>query len=116
MANRGIQVLTEVSGFGKVDSWLQQMILESDEIYLVGTNVEYSIYVEFGTSSTAAQPYLFPAVESALSEVHQIWEDTGYDINATVRTLAFRIEAYAKFRCPVDTGNLRSSISVTRVQ
>jgi len=29
--------------------------------YLVGTNVEYSIYVEFGTYKMRAQPYLLPA-------------------------------------------------------
>ena len=34
----------------------------------VGTNVEYAVSVEFGTSKTAAQPYLEPAVESARSQ------------------------------------------------
>ena len=30
----------------------------------VGTNVEYAPYVEFGTSKAAAQPFLFPALNS----------------------------------------------------
>lgn len=33
------------------------------EVGIVGTNVEYAPYVEFGTSKMGAQPYLFPALE-----------------------------------------------------
>ena len=109
-------MMTQLSGFDACDAWFKSMLLESDVAYLVGTNVEYAIYVEFGTSNQAAQPYLFPAADAALGEVQQIWKETNYDINETVKVLAFRIEAYAKMRCPVDTGNLRASISVTRLQ
>lgn len=31
---------------------------------VVGTNVDYAPHVEFGTSRMAAQPFLFPAMES----------------------------------------------------
>lgn len=31
----------------------------------VGTNVEYGVYVELGTSRAAAQPFLRPAIEAA---------------------------------------------------
>ena len=30
---------------------------------IVGTNVEYASFVEFGTSKQAPQPYLYPALE-----------------------------------------------------
>jgi len=33
-------------------------------IGIVGTNVEYAPYQEFGTSKMAAHPFLFPALES----------------------------------------------------
>jgi HK97 gp10 family phage protein len=33
----------------------------------IGTNVEYAPYVEFGTSHSAAQPYLRPALHEAAS-------------------------------------------------
>lgn len=32
---------------------------------IVGTNVEYAPYVEFGTSRTGAQPFLRPALQAA---------------------------------------------------
>ena len=32
---------------------------------IVGTNVTYAPYVEFGTARTAAQPYLRPALQAA---------------------------------------------------
>ena len=47
---------------------------ESDEAYL-GTNVDYSIYVEFGTSKMAAQPYLRPAYDARKEHTKQIMED-----------------------------------------
>ncbi len=33
-------------------------------IGIVGTNVEYASFQEFGTSKMAAQPFLFPALEA----------------------------------------------------
>lgn len=38
----------------------------------VGTNVEYAVYQEMGTSKVAAQPYLRPAVENHLNEYKKI--------------------------------------------
>lgn len=116
MPKGSIKVFTELSGFAAADAWLKDMIMQAGPVYLVGSAVEYSVYVEFGTSKMAAQPYLFPAAEAALQEIHQIWENVGYDIHALIRTLALRIEAYAKMRCPVDTGNLRASITAERIK
>jgi len=80
--------------------------------YRVGTNVEYAIYVEFGTSSNQAQPYLRPAVEQAMAEIDQISWDSPEEL---VEKLALRIESYAKDNTPVDTGNLQGSIKAERV-
>jgi HK97 gp10 family phage protein len=33
----------------------------------VGTNVDYAVFVEFGTRHAAAQPYMRPAFANALS-------------------------------------------------
>lgn len=33
------------------------------DVGIVGTNVEYAIYQEFGTIKMGAQPFLFPALE-----------------------------------------------------
>lgn len=41
----------------------------------IGTNVEYSPYVELGTSKMAAQPYLKPAVADHVKTYKNIMED-----------------------------------------
>lgn len=79
--------------------------------YSVGTNVSYSIHVEYGTSEMAAQPYLRPAAEQAKRDVPAI--AAGSDsIDQTVQRVALRVEDIAKRVVPVDSGNLRSSIAV----
>lgn len=46
---------------------------DDDKVY-IGTNVEYSSYVCFGTSRTPARPYLRPALENHMSEYETIIE------------------------------------------
>ena len=41
-----------------------QTEMESDLTAVVGTNVEYAPYVEYGTYKMAARPYLGPAAEA----------------------------------------------------
>ena len=41
---------------------------------VIGTNVEYAAYVEFGTSKMAAQPYLKPAAMDHSAEYRAIAE------------------------------------------
>ena len=82
--------------------------------YRVGTNVEYAVYVEFGTSRMEAQPYLRPAAEQAVAELDQIADDID-NADELVEELALKIEEYAKERAPVDTGKLRASITAQRV-
>lgn len=45
-----------------------------DDTAYIGTNVEYAPYVEFGTSKTAAQPYLRPAAQNHSEEYKRIIE------------------------------------------
>lgn len=40
-----------------------------DLTYYVGSNVEYAVFVEFGTYKMAAKPYLRPAMKRAVAEV-----------------------------------------------
>jgi hypothetical protein len=83
--------------------------------YVVGTNVEYSVYVEYGTSEQRAQPYLRPALEQALREF-DTYASEADSAEELVENLALRVEAIAKEEVPVDTGNLRGSIEAERVQ
>ena len=43
-----------------------------EEKAVIGTNVEYGIFVEKGTSRQRAQPYLTPAVENNISTIKEI--------------------------------------------
>lgn len=40
----------------------------------IGTNVEYAAYVEYGTSKTAAQPFIKPAVNDHQAQYKKIFE------------------------------------------
>lgn len=45
---------------------------EPNDVYVeIGTNVEYSKYLEFGTSHNPPYPWLFPAVEMKRSEIKE---------------------------------------------
>lgn len=46
-----------------------------EDFEVVGTNVEYAPYVEYGTSRMKAQPYIKPAVEEHAEEYKQIFEE-----------------------------------------
>ena len=92
-----------------------QARIDGPVTYVVGTPVEYSVYVEFGTSRMAAQPYLRPAVEQAARNIPAIFRDAN-SMAAGIAQLALEIERVAKQLCPVDTGTLRSSISAERIR
>ena len=47
-----------------------------DTSVIVGTNVEYAPYVEYGTSRQRAQPYLKPSVQDHLEEYKSIIENS----------------------------------------
>lgn len=83
--------------------------------YRVGTNAEYAIYVEYGTSWNQAQPFMRPAVEQALANIDRIANQAD-SADELVERLALEIEANAKDNAPVDTGNLRASIEAERVK
>lgn len=48
--------------------------LAGDKQVQIGSDVEYAIYVEKGTSKQKAQPYLTPAVENNIAEIKRIFE------------------------------------------
>jgi hypothetical protein len=94
-------------------------LLEYEEFgtvkYVVGTNVRYSIYVEYGTSRMEAQPYLRPAIEDAVRSLDSYIEDVD-DAEEVCQKLALHVERVAKEEVPVDTGNLKNSIEAERVR
>lgn len=95
-AIRGIETIK--SGFTKETAWI------------VGVGAEYGAYVELGTSQMEAQPYLFPAARYVMRTKYDEIAAQADSLDSLVELLAIEIEAEAKRRAPVDTGNLRSSI------
>lgn len=82
--------------------------------YIVGTDVEYAVYVEFGTSRMAAQPYMRPAVKSVVNRKGDQFAEDAESAKDLVKKLALEIEREAKERAPVDTGTLQNSIQAQR--
>jgi phage gpG-like protein len=85
---------------------------QGESTWIVGTDVEYAVYVEFGTSRNRAQPYLRPAVERAVRKLDSL--DVGSP-DEVAQKLALEIEREAKAEAPVDTGALRASISAEKI-
>ena len=83
--------------------------------YVVGTNVEYAVYVEFGTSKMQAQPYLRPAAERVMQQEADAIAADAENTEEVVKRIALAIERHAKEEVPVDTGNLRGSIEAEKV-
>lgn len=83
--------------------------------YVVGSNVEYAAYVEYGTSRQQAQPYIRPAVERAVRSLDE-YADEADSAEELVEALALRIEREAKDAVPVDEGNLKGSIEAERIR
>jgi hypothetical protein len=87
--------------------------------WIVGVGAEYGAYVEFGTRRMRAQPYLFPAarqvVRTQLPALEARARTSPTPLDTLVALLATAIEAEAKRRAPVDTGNLRASIEAAPI-
>ena len=92
---------------------LSSLVDESPD-WVVGTNVAYAAYVEFGTSTQEAQPYLRPAARRVGRNVDAYF-DQADDPEAALKKMALDIEREAKHLAPVDTGNLQNSIEAEQV-
>lgn len=76
--------------------------------YRVGTDVEYSIYQEYGTSTHSAQPHMRPAIDDTRRQLGKI-AATSASLEDYLFKAAVYLEGETKRRAPVDTGRLRAS-------
>lgn len=109
----------ELRGFGETIASFNDVADFADSedvVYVVGTNVEYAAYVEFGTSKMSAQPYLRPAARQVARDPERYISEDYESVTGFIRALALAIEREATQKAPVDTGNLQDSIRAQRVR
>lgn len=76
--------------------------------YRVGTEVDYSIHQEYGTSRHPAQPHMRPAIDDTRRQLGRIAANAD-DLDDYLFKAAVYLEGETKRRAPVDTGRLRAS-------
>lgn len=105
------------AGIGQVVSMFKKLEnMTSASTYVVGVGAEYGAYVEFGTSTMRAQPYLFPAAREVLRTDFETIERQAESLDDLVRLIALEIEAKATKKAPVDTGKLQNSIAAVPLE
>lgn len=100
--------LTGVAQFVDALDDLKDTYTASSDGWVVGTNVEYGLYQEFGTYSQPGTPHVRPGVDATRSGLPRIAAQAS-DLDAFMRLAALQLEEEIKRRAPVDTGNLRAS-------
>lgn len=104
----GMNLLGYASVVGEFNDLADQ--IDDDTTWIVGSNVEYSIYQELGTRHMPPQPYLRPATRKATKQAEEIVKNTD-STEELVKQIALQIERDAAKRAPVgETGNLQASI------
>lgn len=111
MAGWGMNLL----GYSALLKSFNQMIPKGSDVWEIGPNTNYDVYVELGTTRARPQPYVAPGAKKVMSEfaVHEAQAD---DLNDLLRILALSMEREMKFFCPVDTGTLQGSIEAVKVK
>lgn len=107
-----------LAGFTALNAALDDLIdiqLGDDVVYVVGTNVEYAIYQEFGTRSMSSQPFLRPAARSVEREMSSVAGNAN-SVEDAVKLVALEIERRSAQLAPVDTGTLMNSLRSVRIQ
>lgn len=81
---------------------------EDDATWVVGTNVEYGVYLEFGTRDMQPYPWLFPAARHVMASKADRLADESDSTEELVRKVAHAIERQAKENVSADRGSGRS--------
>jgi len=82
--------------------------------YRVTADTDYAVYVEFGTKSQEAQPFMRRATNQAMRNAGSYMEEAD-DVDEFVELLAENIAERAERNAPVDTGTLQNSITVEQL-
>lgn len=117
----------DVDGLDVVDEQLRQAAedLERPGEWLVGTAVEYSVYLEFGTRDRDPKPTFRPALREAQADLESFVArntrttvqaiDTAEELVETVAlALERRIKQLIREKELIDTGAFRASVKAVR--
>lgn len=103
--------LVKAVGLKQVLGGLESLVddLEGDVVYVVGSSVEYAVYLEFGTSKMQAYPWLGPAVNDFKSNPTGMVNPDGVEsAGQLVEEIALALERQAKKNASAGSGG-RSS-------
>jgi hypothetical protein len=97
---------------------LQERYAGDGAAWVVGTRVNYAVYVNFGTRNQDPQPFFSSAVAEAQADLAGfVAANTRTTVSEAdsaeelVKTVALALERRMKELAPVDTGTLRASIA-----
>jgi hypothetical protein len=102
---------------------LQERYAGGGATWVVGTRVEYAIYVNFGTRNQDPQPFFSAAIAEAQTDLAGfVASNTRTTLGQAdsadelVQTVALALERRMKELAPVDTGTLRASIAAVPLE
>lgn len=103
-----------------------RMRFDGDTVYVVGPTVEYSVFVDRGTSRMESRPFVKPAAERVQGNlegnVGDLLQgsvmDAGEDelVRATAIAVQREMQRIITQKGAVDTGTLRASVTVSKVK
>lgn len=99
--------LTGVAGMLEAIDDIKDALIIRDK-WVIGTNVPYASFQEFGTSYQTGTPHLRPGFDQTVAKFDAIAGDMD-DGQEIVKEIALEIERETKLKAPVDTGHLRAS-------
>jgi len=109
----------DLSGFDRLRQTLREEIADAETTvdYVVGSGVEYSVFLEFGTEDMDPKPFVRPAVDEVESRLSQIADDAD-TADGLVTKVALALEREIKQTITrkglIDTGTLRASVTAIR--
>jgi hypothetical protein len=103
-----------VTGVDSFVSAIEEATNQSEGAYRVSSNVNYSVFQEYGTRFQSGTPHVRPGVDATTQQMARIAVSANSLDDFLSRT-ADVLEGEIKSRAPVDTGNLRSSYTKSKI-
>ena len=101
--------LVRVAGYQSVLSGLEDLLdVAGDDVWVVGTNTEYAVWLEEGTRQMPPYPWLRPAVRDVMSNKADDLAEEASDTDELVAAIALEIESQAKANVSAGRASNRS--------